>query len=320
MVKTLNKPLSPNQNDLNTPNLIIPSKKLFSQKKSDARTAYLMLLPVVGLLTVFVVIPLFYAIIVSFYQWSFYQESVFIGFQNYLVVLKDKMFYKSVWTGVKFALIVVPIQFVAAFLFAHLIKAVGTRVGGFIKTSIYVPHVISGVVASMVFLFIYDYNGGLANYVVGLFGIEQIAWLAEIKYALASVSLPAIWLGFGFTTLIMLAGLLDIPSSYYEAAEIDGANTLQKMIYITLPLLKNVYLYIFVVGFTGAIQQFDLSFVMTKGGPLNETMTPNLFIYSHFKNDPYMGYTISAALLLFIVLGTISALIFRLTNSKKSED
>jgi ABC-type sugar transport system permease subunit len=320
MVKLLNKEYAENKNTLKTPNLKFKSNKQYSLKKNDAKTAYMMLLPVLGLLTVFVVIPLFYAIVVSFYEWSFYKDSVFIGFQNYLIVLKDPMFYKSVWTGVKFAIIVMPIQFVAAFLFAHVIKALSGRIAGFVKTSIYVPHVISGVVASMVFLFIYDYNGGLANYIVGLFGIEQIAWLAEVKYALASVSLPAIWLGFGFTTLIMLAGLLDIPSSYYEAADIDGANTLQKMIHITLPLLKNVYIYIFVVGFTGAIQQFDLSFVMTKGGPLNETMTPNLFIYSHFKNDPYMGYTISAALLLFIVLGTISAIIFKLTNSQKSED
>lgn len=289
-------------------------------KKNDIKTAYMMLLPIVGLLTVFVVVPLIYAIFVSFYEWNFYRDSIFVGFTNYILVLKDPFFYKAIWTGLKFALIVIPVQFVAAFIFAHLIKNLNLKVGGFVKTSIYIPHVISGVVASVVFMFIYNYNGGLANYIVSLFGSEPIPFLADVKYALGSISLPAIWLGFGFTTLIILAGINDIPGSYYEAAELDGANTFHKMIYITLPLLKNVFLYVIVVGLTGAIQQFDLPYIMTNGGPLNETMTPNLFIYTHFKNDPYMGYTISAALLLFVIIGTLSAFMFKLINSKQSED
>ncbi|MFT4414831.1 carbohydrate ABC transporter permease [Fredinandcohnia humi] len=291
--------------------------KQYLLKKNDVKTAYWMLLPIVGLLTVFVVIPLIYAIFVSFYEWNFYQDSVFVGLTNYMIVLKDPFFYKAIWTGIKFALIVIPIQFVAAFLFAHIIKNLSAKVGGIVKTSIYIPHVISGVVASVVFMFIYHFNGGFANYIVGLFGSEPIAWLADVKYALGSISLPAIWLGFGFTTLIILAGINDIPNSYYEAAEIDGANMFHKMFYITLPLLKNVFLYVIVVGLTGAIQQFDLPYIMTNGGPLNETMTPNLFIYTHFKNDPYMGYTISAALLLFVLIGTLSAIMFKLINSKK---
>jgi multiple sugar transport system permease protein len=295
--------------------------KQYSQKKRDVKTAYLMLVPILVLLSIFVVIPLIYAISVSFYKWSFYQESIFVGISNYKLVLGDHLFYKALWTGLKFALIVIPTQFVAAFLFANLIKSISGKISGFIKTSIYIPHVISGVVASIIFIFIYDYYGGIANYVVAdILGATPIAWLADVKYALGSISLPAIWLGFGFTTLIMLAGLNDIPRTYYEAAEIDGANAIHKIFYITIPLLKNVFLYVLVVGMTGAIQQFDLPYLMTGGGPLNETMTPNLFIYNHFKTDPYMGYTVSSSLILFIVLGSISAIIFKIFNSKKMID
>ncbi|HLU23113.1 MAG TPA: sugar ABC transporter permease [Bacillaceae bacterium] len=292
-------------------------KSQFSLKKNDVKTAYGMLLPNLILLSAFVVIPLIYAIYVSFYEWSFYQDNVFVGFQNFERVIKDPLFFKALWVGVKFTLIVIPAQLIAAFLFANLIRFVGGKIGGFVKTSIYVPHVISGVVASIIFIFIYDYHGGLANAVLEIFGAEPVAWLNDIKIALGSISVPAIWLGFGFTTLIMLAGLNDIPSSYYEAAEIDGANAVQKMFRITIPLLKNIFVYLLVVGVTGAIQQFDLPYMMTGGGPLNETTTPNLFIYNHFKNDPYMGYTIASALLLFVILGAISALIFRLMNSNK---
>ncbi|WP_188454918.1 carbohydrate ABC transporter permease [Virgibacillus oceani] len=294
-------------------------KKLSAINRSDKKTAFLMLLPLIGLLTAFVIIPLFYAVFVSFYKWNFYQENIFIGFENYRRVLSDPLFYKAMWTGLKFAAIVIPAQFILAFLFANLIRTLGGKFGGFVKTSIYIPHVISGVVASIIFLFIYDFDGGLANFIITSLGLEQVAWLADVKFALTSISIPAIWLGFGLTTLVMLAGLNDIPKTYYEAAVIDGANAWHKMIYITIPLLKNIFLYLLVVGVTGAIQQFDLPYLMTGGGPLNETMTPNLFIFTHFTKDPYMGYTVASALLLFVILAVISAVIFKLFNSKKMD-
>ncbi len=212
--------------------------KFTTQRKNDVKTAYMMLLPLLGLLSIFVIIPLIYAVNVSFNQWNFYQENVFIGFKNYKTVLTDPLFYDALLTGVKFTLLVIPAQFILAFLFAHLIKILTGKIGGFVKTSIYIPHVISGVVASIIFIFIYDYDGGFANYIIELVGIGQIAWLADVKYALGSIAVPAVWLGFGMTTLIMLAGLNDIPKTYYEAAVIDGANAFHKMIYITIPLLK----------------------------------------------------------------------------------
>src|SRR5690606_3855174 len=158
--------------------------KKFYLKRSDTNTAFIMLAPILVLLTCFVVIPLIYAIIVSFYEWNFYQDSVFIAFENYKRVLKDTLFYKSLLTGVKFSLLVIPTQFILAFLFANLIKSIGGRLGGFIKTSIYIPYVVSGVVASLIFMFIYNYNGGLANFILVKLGFERIAWTADIKIVL----------------------------------------------------------------------------------------------------------------------------------------
>jgi multiple sugar transport system permease protein len=291
-----------------------------TKKRYDNSTAYLMLLPIVVLLTIFVVIPFVYAIKISFYDWGFYQEPTFVGFRNYMLVLTDNSFYKSVIVGIKFALYVIPIQMIAAFLFAHVIKMMNKKSAGFAKTSIYIPTIISGIIASIIFVFIYNYEGGLANYLLKQFGFEKIAWLSEVSTALPSLAVPAIWLGFGITALIMLAGLLDIPDSYYEAADMEGAGTFHKMIYITIPLLKNVILFLLVVGFTGAIQQLELPMIMTGGGPLEETQTPNLYIFNHFRNDVLMGHTIASALLLFVVLGSISALIFKVLNSEKAID
>lgn len=291
-----------------------------SKPRYENKVAYLMLLPILALLTVFVIIPFVYAIQVSFYDWSFYQDSVYVGFGNFINVLTDPLFTKAIVIGLRFSLMVVPAQLVLSFLFAHVIKSLGRRWSGFVKTSIYIPTIISGIIASIVFAFIYDYDAGLANYLIGLFGMEKLAWIADVRTVLASIAVPVVWLGFGITTLIMLAGLLDIPESYYEAAELEGAGGLKKMLWITIPLLKNVILYLLITGFTGAVQQFELPLVMTGGGPLNETQTPNLYIFNHFRNDVLVGHSIASALLLFLVLGSISAIIFKVLNSDKAVD
>lgn len=282
--------------------------------------AYMLLAPIVILLTVFVIIPFFYALRVSFYNWSFYQDSTFVGLQNFYMVLTDDLFLQSIWVGLKFALMVVPTMLILSFLFANIIKNLGSGFASVVKTSVYIPTIISGIVASVIFVFIFDYAGGLANYIIGLFGSEPKAWLADVATALPSIAAPAVWLGFGLTTLIMLAGLHDIPKSYYEAAELEGAGTFVRMWYITIPLMRNVILYLLVTGFTAQISQFELSLVMTGGGPLSETTTPNLYILNHFRNDVMVGNSIAASLLLFVVLGSISAIIFRVLNSEKAID
>lgn len=288
--------------------------------RQDNGVAYMLLAPIVILLTVFVIIPFFYALRVSFYNWSFYQDSTFVGLQNFYMVLTDDLFLQSIWVGLKFALMVVPSMLILSFLFANIIKNLGSGFASVVKTSVYIPTIISGIVASVIFVFIFDYAGGLANYIIGLFGSEPKAWLADVATALPSIAAPAVWLGFGLTTLIMLAGLHDIPKSYYEAAELEGAGTFVRMWYITIPLMRNVILYLLVTGFTAQISQFELSLVMTGGGPLSETTTPNLYILNHFRNDVMVGNSIAASLLLFVVLGSISAIIFRVLNSEKAID
>ncbi|XID92641.1 carbohydrate ABC transporter permease [Paenibacillaceae bacterium WGS1546] len=294
--------------------------KINRDYRQENKTAYTLLAPIVVLLTIFVVVPFFYSLFVSFYDWSFYQDSTFVGFQNYYMVVTDRLFGEAIWVGLKFALMVVPAMLILSFLFANVVKSLGARFAGVVKTSIYIPTVISGIIASVIFVFIFDYAGGLANYLIGLFGYEPKAWLADVATALPSIAAPAIWLGFGFTALIMLAGLNDIPESYFEAADLEGAGAFKKMWYITIPLMRNVILYLLVTGFIAQISQFELSLVMTNGGPLSATTTPNLYILNHFRNDVMVGNSIAAALLLFVVLGSVSAIIFKVLNSEKAVD
>ncbi|SDD39839.1 carbohydrate ABC transporter membrane protein 1, CUT1 family [Sanguibacter gelidistatuariae] len=286
----------------------------------DNKIAYLMLTPVVGLLGVFVIWPAVYAVILSFQDWSFYKPAVNVGWRNYINVATDPLFLETITRGFKFVLMTVPTILVLAFFFASLVMSVGRKASTTLKVSIYIPTIISGVIASILFVLIYDYSGGLLNWVLAHFGVENIPWLGDPAWALPAIAVPAVWLGLGLPALIMVAAMLDIPTEYYEAASMEGANWWEKTRYITLPQMKNVSLYLIVTGFVGAIQQFELPLVMTQGGPLSSTTLPNLFIFNHFRNDINVGYSIAAALLLFVVLGTVSALIFRFINSERLVD
>lgn len=287
-------------------------------KGRDNKVAYLMLAPGLVLLSIFVVWPLVYSWIVSFYNWSFYQESVFVGLRNFRMVLADPTFRESIVRGLVFSLIVVPAILIVAFLFANLVKTMGRRMSTVLKVSIYIPTVISSVIASIVFVLIYEYRQGFLNYLLSLFGTADIPWLGSAETALYALTAPAIWLRLGLASLIMLAGLLDVPDTYYEAAEIDGAGWWQKTFFITLPLMRNIILFLLVAEFVASIQQFELPLVMTAGGPIQSTLLPNLLIFQRFTTDLYVGYSIAAALLLFLVLGGLSAVIFRLVSSEKT--
>ena len=216
---------------------------------------------------------------------------------------------------------VVPTGMIISLLIASFIKTLSAKLAGFMKTTIYVPAVVSVIVASVLFVFIYQ-DKGLANWFLSLLNLGPVAWLNDPAIALPAIAVPAIWLGLGITTLIMLAGLLDIPNSYYESAELDGAGFGHRLWYITLPLMKNILLYLFVTGFVGAIQVLELPLVMTGGGPAQSTVSPNLFIFNAFRDgtEYSTSFSLTAALLLFAVLGAISVLVFRLINSDKAVD
>ncbi|PCE15440.1 ABC transporter permease [Microbacterium sp. SZ1] len=286
----------------------------------DTKVAYLFLLPVAGLLGIFVIWPAIYAGFLSFQNWSFYKDPEFVGFRNFTAVLSDPLFWASVGRGFAFVAMTVPPMLVLAFFFASLVVSVSRRFASILKVSIYIPTIISSVITSIIFVLMYDYSGGLLNWFLGIFGVDPIAWIGDPAWALLAIAIPAIWLGMGLTSLIMVAAMVDIPTEFYEAAAMEGANWWQKTAFITLPQMKNIILYLLITGFVAAIQQFELPLVMTGGGPLDSTTLPNLFIFNHFRNDINVGYSIAAALVMFVVLGTVSAIVFKFVNSERLVD
>ena len=188
----------------------------------------------------------------------------------------------------------------------------------FFRTIFFVPVVLSLVVSSLMWKYIFDERAGLLNFLIGLVGIPPQAWLGSVELALPSIIIVSVWIQTGYFMVIFIAGLQDIPRDYYEAARIDGANRWQMFFLITLPLLKPTSLFVIVISLIASFQVFDQVWVMTRGGPARATEVTAVYIYQQAFQYLNLGYGSAAAFVLFVVILSSSLIQFRLLRTTQS--
>lgn len=288
-------------------------------RERNTAAAYLMILPALLMLAVFVIAPMVMAFRYSFFNVTFYKDSTFVGLKNFGIILRTTLFRQSLVNAAKFVLVVVPGMMIIAFLLANALKSLPRAYADFVKTSLYIPGIVSGIAVALIFNFIFNYNAGVINQLLRGAGLGRIAFFNDKWLALFSISAVSVWIGVGGNTILMYAALLNIPSEYYEAASIDGAGTLGKMFFITIPQMKNIFVLICIGLTTGTLQLFDLPYMMTGGGPANQTLTPMLYLYNNYRDiDKGLGYTVAGALIIMVVIGIINSVIFTVIRSEKS--
>jgi ABC-type sugar transport system permease subunit len=182
------------------------------------------------------------------------------------------------------------------------------------RTAYFLPVMTSLVVVSTIWVMLYNQNG-LINTVLDNLGLDKIGFLSNPDVALISIAIASIWQGFGFETVIFLAALQYIPREWYEAAMIDGASGWAQFRYITLPSLKPVILFVYIIGIIGSYQVFDQVFVMTSGGPVYSTTTIDYYLIDKFM-DLRLGYASAIAYILFAILVVFSYLQMRLSRER----
>ena len=292
-------------------------KKTALGSRKGALTAYLMVLPDVVGLMVFVFIPIIYAFYISLHSWNGLSAMKFTGLGNYIKMSKDKMFIKSVIVTVKSALMYIPSVFILALLLANLLNALTGKLQSFFRTAFFMPYAISTVIAGIVWSFIYNPTNGFLNQLLALAGIDKQRFLASTTQALPSTVVVGIWLVLGYNTILFLAAIKDIPKDYYESAELDGAGPIQKFFSITLPLIKDTSVFVLVMCAIGSFQAFDQINVMTAGGPANATTTSVLYIYREAFETFEMGYSSALAFVLFIIIMILTVVQMKIMNRKK---
>ena len=288
--------------------------RMNKMRRQEAWCGYLFASPWLIGLFVFTLYPVLSSLYYSFTNYNFSANYKWIGLANYKILFtSDYLIPISAQNTLFFALLSVPLNLIIGIAIAVMMnqKIRGIRM---LRTVYYLPNVVSIVAVSMLWYFIFQSNGVL-NAFLGVFGIEGPNWLMDPAWAKPALIIMNCW-NAGSTMIIYLAGLKGIPTSYYEAADVDGAGSVRKFFSITLPLLSPSILYNTIIGIIGALQTFSTALVMTDGGPVHSTTFYVLMLYRRAFQDMRMGYASAMAWVLMIVTFVLTLLVFRLGTSK----
>ncbi len=266
---------------------------------------YLFLLPAALILLVFFFIPFFQTVYLSFFDYSssIYSPSA-IGIDNYTKLFHSPVFYKVMWNTFLYLFIAVPILAIFPLFVAILINQ---KIRGvtLYKILIYLPVIVSIVVAAIAFKWLYA-DQGILNYIVTKLGFEPIGWLTDPKWALLSVVIVTIWKGIGYYMIIYLAALMSVPQELYEACDIDGASFLRKHLTVTIPHIMPTIALVTTISAISAMKVFAEIYVMTKGGPLNSSKTIVYYIYERAFENLDLGYASAMAVVLLVIVMAFS--------------
>ena len=270
-------------------------------------TSYAFVLPAMILNLVLFLYPFLQTVVMSFYDWPILGAKKFILFDNYVRLFGDEQFIKSLVFTLKYALFVTPSLFLLAFLLAIIVN--GTFRGvGFFRSIYYAPVVISMTCCSMVWLWIYNDLYGVLNYLLQRFHIIEspILWMNAAETSLPAIIFMITWKMSGFTMLIILAACQSVDEQIYEAASVDGANTVTQFFSLTLPIIRPQVALALIMSVIGSVLAFEQFLIMTKGGPAQETTTIVHYIYNTSFKYFKMGYGSSMTVVLLIILGVFS--------------
>ncbi len=223
-------------------------------------------------------------------------------------------FLKALYNTTYYVILSVPITIALSLVIALLLNS-NIKFNAIYRTSYFIPFVTSVVAISLVWQWIFNDDYGLLNYILSWFGVERIAWLKDERWTIPTVAIVSIWKTVGYDAVIFLAGLQNIDKFYYEAAEVDGANSFQKFYYITWPLLSPTTFFLTIVSFIGAFKVFTEIFVLYQGlpGPYNNSgLTMVYYVFDLFYNQQRMGIACAAAYLLFGIILIFTMVQFRL--------
>ncbi|MFN3332994.1 MAG: carbohydrate ABC transporter permease [Caldilinea sp.] len=266
----------------------------------------------------FYVYPLFQTFYVSLFSWSLLDEPRFIGATNYVNLSNDKEFLNSVGVSFYYAIGVCVAIWVISLGLALIFNQTFRFRQAYLSIY-YLPAVISLTVWSLVWLFMYNPSFGIFSEFARWLGFTNVRMLDNPRTAMPAMILLSIWKGAPLYMLIYLAGLRAIPGDYYEAAKVDGANVLQRLWFITLPLLRPVFLYVVVISIIGAFQAFTPMYLLTNGGPGSATRVLSMFIFQNGFQFLKMGYASAASVIFLLILLVFSIVQFRILRFQQRD-
>lgn len=254
------------------------------------------------LFVTFFLIPAILGFYYSLTDYKGFASPNFVGFANYVELLQDESFYKALFRTFRYTITIVPLMYIVSLGIALLLNSKYTKGKFLAKVVFFLPWTISGIIAGVIWKWLFGENFGFINFMIDKFNGEPVMWFSNANAAFSVIVLAAIWGGTAFNMLQFLSALKNIPKSYYEAADIDGANAFKKFIHITLPSLKPTTFMVILLATIGSMKEFALVQSLTNGGPGTDNMFIVQYIYKTGFDKMRVGYASAASMILFAIL------------------
>lgn len=301
-------------------------------RESHVLRAIRQLLPPIAFLTpaalvllLFMAIPMVNAIVLSFQSWNGMSPPKWAGLNNYATLLNDRVFLIALGNTAYFTIATVLLQTTIPLLIANLLNS-GIRGSTFFRTLYFMPVIISLAISGLLWAMIYEPNFGVLNEflrAIGLGGMTQL-WLADRATVMPSIILVSVWQSLGFYLVIYFAALQNIPQDLYEAATIDGANAWERLLHVTIPMLRPVIILVIVLNTINGVKVFDQIWVMTAGGPNHASDTLGTYLYSTAfgamgSSNPQLGYATSIGIVILVLSFILSVIQIRVGRRQAIE-
>jgi multiple sugar transport system permease protein len=282
----------------------------------ERRAAWTFIAPALIVIGAFFLVPVVAAFALSLTDFDLYaladlHNLRFVGLGNYVDILKTPLFWKSLGNTFYFVFVGVPLSIAVSLGAALLLDSKLARFKGFFRTALFAPVVTTIVAVAVIWLYLFHTRYGLINYTLAKFGIAPVDWLGDPHWSMPAIILFAVWKNFGYNMIILLAALQGIPRDLYEAAHIDGASALQRLRHITLPMLRPALLLVSVITVSGYFQLFAEPYVMTRGNPLQSTVSVLYFMYEEGFTWWSLGRASAIAFLLFALILAATLVLLR---------
>jgi multiple sugar transport system permease protein len=284
-----------------------------SWRNAESRAALFFLAPGLTIIGVFFLLPVATSFLLSLTDFDIYaladlRNLRFVGLGNYTDLARSPLFWKAMRNTLLYVALGAPLTVAASLFAALLVDARAARFKGLFRTVYFAPFVTTLVAVATVWQYLYHSRFGLVNHALGLVGIAPIDWLGDPHWAIPAIAILSIWKNFGYNMIVFIAGLQSIPESLYEAARLDGASAIRRFRHITLPMLGPTFLFVGIVTLILYFQLFAEPYVMTRGGPLNATLSLALLMYQQGFRWWTMGYAAAIAFVLFALILAVSLL------------
>lgn len=290
------------------------------EKLKDYLTSYLFILPYVVFFILFLVIPIIYGMYISLHKWDILSKvHPYVGFKNYVSIFTKgthvyDIFWSGLWTTIKFVICSVPPLVIIGLLLALIINSLVGKVQVFFRSLYFLPYIISVTAVAVIWLWTLDTNSGLLNHYLYNFFKIRIPWLNSQPWVWVSMVVTTVWWTVGFNMIIFQAAIADIPQQLYEAAAIDGANSWNKFIKITIPSLKPILVFVLITTTIASFNVFGQAFLMTRGGPGTDTKVLLMYIYEEAFSNLNLGNATAMSLMMSLIMIILTLIISRLNK------